>query len=243
MDTIDLLKKHVSVRDFQDEPLSADTKHELIEAAHSASSSQFVQATSIIDVQETTNRSEIGKISLCEPFIVHSGAFFIFVADLYRQAKILERHDESLDSVSNMEALMVAIVDTAIEAQNMAVAAESKGLGICYIGGIRNDIRRVAKLLRLPKYTVPLVGMTIGIPKHKNGLKPRLLQKNMAFVDHYDTAASADLTTYDKMMTRYYNERNSNHQATDWSTKMARLLSSPRRPDVEDFLKDQGFKI
>ncbi len=38
----------------------------------------------------------------------------------------------------------------------MAIAAESMDLGICYIGGIRNDLDTVAQRLSLPELTVPL---------------------------------------------------------------------------------------
>lgn len=89
------------------------------------------------------------------------------MADWYRQAQILQTENKNVKALQNMEALTVAIVDTTIAAQNMAIAAESMGLGICYIGGIRNDIAKVADLLDLPELTVPLFGLTIGMPKHE----------------------------------------------------------------------------
>lgn len=46
----------------------------------------------------------------------------------------------------------------------MAIAAESLGLGICFIGGIRNDVEQIAEILDLPPYTMPLFGLTIGHP-------------------------------------------------------------------------------
>lgn len=86
-----------------------------------------------------------------------TGVFYVFVADWYRQAQILRAENKDVKALRNMEALTVAIVDTTIAAQNMTVAAESMGLGICYIGGIRNDTSKVAELLNLPELTLPLL--------------------------------------------------------------------------------------
>ena len=61
----------------------------------------------------------------------------------------------------------------------MAIAAESMDLGICYIGGIRNDLDTVAKRLSLPELTVPLFGLTIGVPETLNGVKPRMPFENI----------------------------------------------------------------
>lgn len=120
-----------------------------------------------------------------------------------------------------MEALLVAMVDTTI-------AAESLGLGICYIGGIRNDIARVAELLGLPAYTVPLFGLTIGIPKTKNQVKPRLPQANQVAQNHYDVSQVTDLAQYDQQMQNYYANRGRNQQQTDWSTKNTAFFSEVR---------------
>lgn len=172
--TIENLIKHVSVRDFKDETISENTKEELVKAAQSGSTSEFVQAFSIIEITDPDLRNQLSDITISSPHVKKADTFYIFVADLNRQATILKQHDQSLDSIKNMESLLVATVDTTIAAQNMAVAAESMGLGICYIGSIRNNIKQVAKLLNLPKYTFPLFGMTIGVPKVLNQTKPRL---------------------------------------------------------------------
>lgn len=89
------------------------------------------------------------------------------MADWYRQAQILRTENKDVKALQNMEALTVAIVDTTIAAQNMAIAAESMGLGICYIGGIRNDIAKVADLLDLPELTVPFLVLQLGCQNTK----------------------------------------------------------------------------
>ena len=59
---------------------------------------------------------------------------------------------------------MVSVIDAALAAQNMSIAAESMGLGICYIGGIRNNLNEVSELLETPEYVLPLFGLVVGQP-------------------------------------------------------------------------------
>lgn len=239
---IETINHHTSTRNFKDEPLSAATKQQLITAAHAGSSSNFVQATSIIEVTDSQVKNELAELSNSAAYIKTTGAFFVFVADLYRQAQLLTQNNQPLAAIENMEALLVSVIDTAIAGENMAVAAESLDLGICFIGGIRNDLFRVRDLLNLPPYTVPLFGLTVGIPTHQNAVKPRLPQTNTVFTNQYDTTAAAALTQYDDITTDYYAHRETNNQVTNWSQKMQHFFAKPQRPEVADFIRQQGFK-
>ena len=243
LDTINLMQKHTSVRSFLPNPLPESVKNQLITAAQSGSSSNFIQATSIIEVTDIKIREKIAKISKSDAYVKQSGAFFVFVADLYRQANILKRAQLPIGGVQNTEALLVGIVDTAIAGENMAIAAESLDLGICFIGGIRNDLNSVKELLNLPEYTVPLFGLTVGVPVQKNKVKPRMPKSNISFKNGYDTAASKNLTSYDEKTRQYYANRSSAAQDTDWSHKMLQFFAEPKRPDVAEFIKKQGFTL
>ncbi len=241
--TVELLQTHTSVRRFEATPLTSAVKAQLLTAAHGGSSSNFVQATTIIEVTDPAIRAELATISQSAAYVKQSGAFYMFVADLYRQATVLTRAHQSLTPIQNVEALTVGIVDTAIAGENMAVAAEAMGLGICFIGGIRNDLFRVRDLLGLPQYTVPLFGLTVGVPVSKNAIKPRMPQANTVFTNRYDAVAATDLTAYDQTMATYYANRGTHAQVTDWSTKMRTFFATPRRPDVATFMVSQGFTL
>ncbi|KSV55642.1 NADPH-dependent oxidoreductase [Pediococcus acidilactici] len=242
-DVIELMKKHTSVRNFADTSLTDEVKEQLIIAAHAGASSNFVQATSIIDVTDPSIRGQLAEISKSAAYVKQSGAFFVFVADLYRQSQILQQQGLDLAGIKNMEALTVAIVDTAIAGENLAVAAESLDLGICYIGGIRNDLTTVRDLLNLPKFTVPLFGITVGKPTRKNAVKPRMPLHNNTFKNGYDRQAAQDLSEYQKITQAYYAKRSSHAQETDWIRKMTDFFAEPRRTDVAPFLLEQGFTL
>ncbi|KAF0338723.1 NADPH-dependent oxidoreductase [Pediococcus acidilactici] len=242
-DVIELMKKHTSVRNFADTSLTDEVKEQLIIAAHAGASSNFVQATSIIDVTDPSIRGQLAEISKSAAYVKQSGAFFVFVADLYRQSQILQQQGLDLAGIKNMEALTVAIVDTAIAGENLAVAAESLDLGICYIGGIRNDLTTVRDLINLPKFTVPLFGITVGKPTRKNAVKPRMPLHNNTFKNGYDRQAAQDMSEYQKITQAYYANRSSHAQETDWIRKMTDFFAEPRRTDVAPFLLEQGFTL
>ena len=70
----------------------------------------------------------------------------------------------------------MAAVDVALAAQNAVLAAESLGLGTCYIGGIRNQPRAIIELLGLPRLMFPITGLTLGWPDTPANPRPRLPQ-------------------------------------------------------------------
>ncbi|MDN6004878.1 NADPH-dependent oxidoreductase [Enterococcus camelliae] len=241
--TIQQLTKHVSVRSFEDVPLDQKQKKDLLAAARSGSSSHFVQAYSILEISDTKLRSELAEITNSAPYVKQTGVFYIFLADLYRQATLLEAQGESLAGIQSMESLMVGIVDATIAAQNMVVAAESMNLGICYIGGIRNHLAKVAELLDLPRFTVPVFGLTIGYPIVKNEPKPRLPLENQVAENKYPREQFAAMQDYEQQTATYYAQRGLNPQQTSWSEKNVHFFKEVRRPETGTFLAKQGFLL
>jgi len=241
--TIENMLQHVSVRDFTDQPITSQKKESLIAAAQHGSTTEFVQAFSIIEITDQTLRNKLSDITISSTHVKKADTFYVFVADLHRQANILRANNQSLDSIKNMEALLLSTIDTTIAAQNMAVAAESMGLGICYIGSLRNNISQVAELLKLPDFTIPLFGMTIGVTSSKNQLKPRMAPTNQVATNSYNEDKFNDLSTYDQTVKDYYVNRKTNPADTSWTDKNLAIFKEVHRADVADFLKKQGFSL
>ena len=239
---IELLQNHVSVRDYANRLVSEEIKNELVKSAQSASTSNFVQAYSIIEMKDPKVKDELAEITQFSGHLAKAPVVYVFVADLYRHAVQLKKNDVPLDGLRNMESMVVSMVDATLAAQNMAIAAESFDLGICYIGGIRNDLYRVKELLHLPELTVPLFAMTIGYPASKNDIKPRMPLENVLATDTYQTSLT-DLTNYDEQIRSYYQNRNNQQADTTWTQKNVDFFSIVRRPEFAQFLLDQGFTL
>lgn len=143
----DLMKKHHSVRQFKDKPLSDDTVRKLVEAGQSASTSSYLQTYSIIGVEDPNIKEQLKEVS-GQPYVVDNGYLFVFVLDYYRHNLINETVDFDMQtSFESAEGLLVGAIDVALVSENMALAAEDMGYGIVYLGSLRNDVGRVKEIL------------------------------------------------------------------------------------------------
>jgi len=238
---LDLLKSHASVRKYKDEPVTDEQLHELIEAAQGAASSHFVQAYSIIDVTDADKRDRLAELSKNPVQIKGAARALVFCADLNRLDRAAEKHGKRVEA-GTTENFMVAVIDTALLAQNFVVAAESKGYGICYIGGVRNNPEPISELLNLPEHVIPLFGLTFGVPAERNEVKPRLPVQAILHTNEYDEAKyETMLDEYDDVIRAYYASRSTNNKSAGWTEGMADYLSAPRRAYMLDFVQGKGF--
>ncbi|KIL75490.1 oxygen-insensitive NADPH nitroreductase [Bacillus badius] len=238
---IDLLMSHASVRKYTNEPISDEMFHQLLEAAQHAASSHFVQAYSVVRVKDEEKRQKLGELSKNKQQFESAALPLVFCADLKRLEKAVTLHGKSFEG-STAENLLVAVIDTALFAQNFVVAAESKGYGICYIGGVRNNPQAISELLELPDYVIPLFGLTVGVPAESNEVKPRLPLEAVLHEDTYNEAKYDQLLAeYDKQMHKYYAARTTNKKDAAWTGGMAAFLSEPRRAYMLEFLQSKGF--
>ncbi|AQY50661.1 hypothetical protein PWEIH_14319 [Listeria weihenstephanensis FSL R9-0317] len=240
-ETIEGILSHYSVRDFKDEALTEAEIALLVKSAQAASTSSFVQAYSIIGVSDKALREAISEVAGKQPYIVKTGQFFVFVADLSRHHQIGEARGAETDSLTSMERFLVATVDATLAAQNMAIAAESMGLGICYIGGIRNDLARVSDLLQIPDYATPLFGLTIGHPTTSSEPKPRLASELVYHENHYQPKGIQDFNEYDDTIRDYYAARTGGKRVEGWTDQIERSLKYATRLDLKEFLASKNL--
>lgn len=239
---IELLTSHTSVRKYKDFTLPKEEVHELVRAGQHAASSHFVQAYSVIHVTNQEKRAQLAELSKNPRQILGAGAVLVFCMDYYRIKKAANLIGKDID-FSVAENVLVGATDVALFAQNIAIAARSKGYGICYIGGVRNAPEEISELLSLPKGVAPVFAMTIGVPDEANEVKPRLPVKAIIHENSYDGKKYEDLIpAYDQTMNEYYSSRGSNQKDTTWSDSMAVFLKDPRRTHMKEFLKKQGFE-
>jgi FMN reductase (NADPH) len=239
---IGLIRNHRSVRKFKDAPLTDEQTEAIITSAQSASTSSNVQAYTIIGVTDTARKQSLARLAGNQAYVGHSGLFLVFCADLSRLKVATEQHGEAFHQ--NTESFVVATVDAALAAQNAAIAAESLGLGICFIGGIRNNLHEVSELLELPELVYPVFGLTIGIPDQESALRPRLPRYTIYHENHYQPEQSRDgVREYDSTMLEYYKERTQGRILSDWSKSMSEKYKQPVRAHLRPFLESRGFQL
>ncbi|PAU81874.1 oxygen-insensitive NADPH nitroreductase [Halovibrio salipaludis] len=238
---IELLKSHRSIRKFTEEKIPHELLLELVRAGQSAATSSHIQAYSVIHVTRPENREQIAELAGGQGYIASCSDFLVFCADMKRPTDAAERTGANV--VRGMtEQLLVASVDTALMAQNMAVAAESEGLGICYIGGIRNNPQAVSDLLQLPEHVYPVFGMCLGYPAQDPEVKPRLPVEAILKEDVYSEDPD-EVEAFDQTMQGYYQARTGGNKDSNWSQNLTPLFDTKLRPHMRDFLVKRGFEM
>lgn len=239
--TIQHLTTHASVRDYQPIELPKETVQQLVRAGQHASSANFVQAYTAIHVTDPQLKEQLAVLTNNAPQILTAGAVLVLCMDFHRIEQGAKQIGKEID-YTLAEDLLVATTDVALFAQNIAVAAESEGYGICYIGGVRNQPAEISELLQLPKGVAPMYAMSIGVPNETNEVKPRLPIEAVLHENRYNSAQYETLLPqYDETMKQYYQHRGSNQKNTNWSESTAAFLGKPRRLHMKAFLQERGF--
>lgn len=243
-----MLLQHKSVRKFLPDALQPGTLEALIAAGQSASTSSMLQTWSAVAVEEPEHKSAVARLAGDRDFIRQAPLFLVFCADLNRLTNICEQHQRSGQGLENMDPFIMATLDAALAAQNVGMAAESLGLGCCFVGAVRNNAREMAELLCLPPRTFALVGMAIGKVdgSEQSGIKPRLPMDEVLHRERWNEKDHRSLvSSYDKSLGDFYAEHQK-HGRKPWSHHMALLASSERqdgRENVRQVLEERGFSL
>lgn len=250
--TLNLIHRHVSVRKYKPDPIPVDLIEIIISAAQRASTSSNLQCYSVVATTDPQKLEKLAVISSNQEHVRTAPLFLTWCADLARLQKACQMRNYE-QNTRYLENFLVAAVDTVIAAQNAALAAESLGLGMCYIGGIRNNPREVIELLELPTLVFPITGMTIGWPAVESPIRPRLSLNAMLHWEKYNTNIYEQaLLDYDQIMkeTGIYNNRqvpapnrSGKMENYGWLEHTARRISQIIRPDLREEIEKQGFGL
>ncbi|KEA63211.1 Oxygen-insensitive NADPH nitroreductase [Marinobacterium lacunae] len=238
---IELLKQHRSIRKFRPDAIEQETLNTLIEAGQCAATSSFIQACTVIQVDNPTLRTELAECAGNQAYVASAPRFLVFCADMRRHQLACEMHGAEMQS-GYTEQFLTASLDCALFAQNVAVAAESMGLGLVYIGGLRNQIERVSDLLQLPELVYPVFGLCLGFPDQDPETKPRLPLNVVLKQDRYDDTQDHDaIKAYDEQVLEYYRTRTGGTKEMTWSGQISEMLVKEARPHMLPYLQSRGF--
>ncbi|MGB1111199.1 MAG: oxygen-insensitive NADPH nitroreductase [Gammaproteobacteria bacterium] len=240
-DTMRLQMAHRSVRQYRDEPIPEDTLKTLIRCGQAAASSSFVQAYSVVRVTRPEARAAIAEAAGGQPWIINAPEFLVFCADLRRIEAVSQQGGEG-ELEGYTEHGLVAVIDAALVAQNVFLAAESLGLGGVLIGGLRNDPQVTVEQLKLPRLVAPLFGFCLGWPDQDTAVKERLPVDVILHQDEYsDANFESEQAPYDQRIAGYYASRGLNAKTDDWSGSSLRAIQGKKREHMLPFLQQQGF--
>ncbi len=240
---IKLLLSHRSIRRYRSKKIEPELFESILAAGQSASTSSHIQSVSMVRISEPSLRKAFFEISGGQPYVESCPEFLVFCADFYRNQERIERNEERQTDFSSIEQFISASVDVALFAQNVVIAAQSAGLGCCYIGGIRNDPHRVTQLLNLPSLVYPVFGLCLGYPDQDPESKPRLPIEVQLHENAYNLDAGSHelIDRYDDDVRLYYERRSRGKMKTSWTEQMSKQERSQKREFMKEYIQKQGF--
>ncbi|MNO41074.1 FMN reductase [NAD(P)H] [compost metagenome] len=239
-EVVQTLKNHRSFRQYSDQPVESEKLKAIIESAQAAPSWVHGQQVSIIAIKDPVRKQQLSVLSGNQTHVAAAPVFLVFCMDFYRANLASKVEGKSFEAVKDVDALLVGATDVGISLANAIAAAESMGLGIIPIGGVRRNTAGVIDLLKLPEYVFPIVGLCVGYPAEEGAQKPRLPMEAVFHEEQYHPDVEGLLEVYNQAHREYLQEQGLTER--DWTSTIAHFYDiNPEYGDAKRTLKQQGF--
>ncbi len=186
------LFKHRSIRKFRSTPIPEEMLQEILEAASRASTCGNMQLYSLIVSRSEEVRRELLPCHFGQQMVVEAPCVVTVCADIHRFSKWCSQRDAK-PAYDNFAWFLTATIDAMLAAQNLAIAAEANGLGICYLGTTIYTAGDIVRILELPKGVIPITTLVIGYPDEKPELTDRLPMDAIVHHERYTDYSAAEI--------------------------------------------------
>ena len=248
-DSLTTLLSHRSIRSYLPDSLPPGTLELIVASAQSAATSSNLQTWSVIAVEDAERKDQLSQLAGNQAHIRQCPLFLVWLADLARLTYVAETRGLSHEGLDYLEMFVMATIDAALAAQNGAIASESLGLGIVYIGGMRNHPEEVAAVLGLPPHVFAVFGMCVGYPDpdKATAVKPRLPQSAVLHRESYKLAdQDKAIAEYNEVMKAFYTSQQMNVPG-DWSEHSSKRVATAEslsgRDRLREALQNLGFQL
>ncbi|HJC10937.1 MAG TPA: nitroreductase family protein [Candidatus Blautia merdigallinarum] len=177
------LLKRKSIRSYTDQEIPADCKEQILRAAMEAPTAGNQQMYTILDITSQELKNRLSVTCDHQPFIAKGKMVLIFCADFQKwyQAFALAGCTPRKPGPGDF---LLAVEDAAIAAQNAVTAAESLGIGSCYIGDIMENYEIHRDLLHLPEFVFPALMLVFGYPTPQQQEREKPRRAPLDFIVH-----------------------------------------------------------
>jgi FMN reductase (NADPH) len=216
--TIDIINKRISLRKYLDTPISTEDEAVIINSALRAPTAGNMMLYSILVIKDAEKKSTLSKTCDNQPFIATAPLILIFLADyqkLYNFYKLSNVNEYCKDKNMSFNgpdyaSLMLGISDALVSAQNAVIAAESLGIGSCYIGDIMENYETHKALLNLPDFVFPIGMLTFGYYPDNTKILPRSRFKKeyVVFEEEYKNLSDTELMDMYSEWSKNFKENN-----------------------------------
>ncbi len=244
---MDSLLQHVSIRNFKEDPVQEELLEQILNMGIRASTTGNMQWYSIIVTRDPERKNKLLPLHFNQNVAKTAPVILTFCADINR-FNLWCVQNNAEPGYDNFLSFFNAATDALLAAQNVCVAAENAGLGICYLGTAIYNAPEIVTLLNLPPRVVPVTAVALGWPAEFPALTDRLplnaVVHNETYRD-YSSEIIKDIYADKESLESSIKFVNENKKET-----LAQVFTDVRykKPDNEFFsakyiglLKQQGF--
>ncbi len=157
------LKHRKTIRQYQRKEIPAELLNDLFESAFRASTVGNMQTYSVVITRDPERKAKLAPAHFHQPMVESAPVVLTFCIDLRRFSKWCEQR-KATPGYDNLEWFVTGSIDALLAAQTFCVAAEEKGLGICYLGTTTYNPHLIIEALELPRLVFPIATITVGWP-------------------------------------------------------------------------------
>jgi FMN reductase (NADPH) len=224
---LDTLLKHRSIRRYKSNDIDNNTLNTILSAGVRASTTGNMQVYSMVVTRDESIRRQLWECHFKQDMVLQAPVHITFCADFNRFNKWCEQR-EAVPGYDNYLSFFTAAIDALLASQNVCLAAEDLGLGICYLGTATYNSRRIIEILELPRGVVPVAAIVAGYPDEDPVLVDRLPLEGVVHFEKY-----SDYTTED--IDRIYADRESLEQTRE-------LLEINQKKTLAQVFTDNRYK-
>jgi nitroreductase len=191
----DLLLSRRTIRKYTAEDISGELLDELLTEACRTSTTGNMQVYSIIVTRDEARKHEIAPFHFNQKMITEAPVVLTFCADFNRFNKWCRLRNAE-PGYDNFLSFMTAAIDALIVAQTFCIAAEARGLGICYLGTTTYMAHKLIEVLKLPSGVVPLTTITVGWPAEKPEQVDRLPLQAVVHNEEYSDPSDQEIDLF-----------------------------------------------
>jgi nitroreductase len=244
---IDFLFNRRTIRKYKPEAVGDDLLNYLIKAGCRSSTTGNMQVYSIIVTRDVGMKRELLPLHFNQEMITEAPVILTFCADFNRFNKWCVLNN-SIPGYDNFLSFMTAAIDAMLVAQTICVAAEAKGLGICYLGTTTYMAHKIIEVLKLPRGVVPVTTVSLGWPEGQPDQPDRLPAEAVVHKEVYSDYSDSDIV-------KFYSEKERRVDSLQFikennKTTLAQVFTDIRYKKEDNIyfsktllkvLKDQGF--
>lgn len=192
MDFSKVFLERKSVRAYEARPIPEEVRKQVLSAMLRAPTAGNMMLYSVLEIEDQRLKARLSETCDHQPFIAKAPWVLVFLADYARMMALFEASGvpelclrEGKPFLKPRESdLLLACCDALIAAQTTACAAESLGLGSCYIGDVMENWETHRDLLQLPRYTFPIAMLCLGYPTEQQTRRSQPARLSQTLIVH-----------------------------------------------------------